>query len=137
MHELTCLPHVGLLLEALRISPERLASRSKIAVDTRVLRALLEAAAVCLPFDTQFYLSHNPDIARAYKSGLIGDVHRHFIETGFFEDRFGVAPSVDEAFYIAQYKDIAPAVQRGDISCATEHYPILLAGQNRNGRSAL
>ncbi len=122
MADATFMPHIELLLQSMRISRERLTSRSKVAIDTRVLRALLEALASQMPFDPQFYLDHNPDIASAHKAGQIKDLHKHFVETGFLEGRFGAQPPVDEAFYTSVYKDIAPAIRRGDISSATEHY---------------
>jgi hypothetical protein len=122
MADTTFMPHIELLLQSLRISRERLASRSKVAIDTRVLRALLETLASHMPFDPQFYLDNNPDIVLAHKAGQIKDLHKHFVETGFLEGRFGAQPQVDEAFYTAMYKDIAPAVRRGDITSATEHY---------------
>jgi hypothetical protein len=122
MTDVTFMPHIELILQSLRISRERLASRSKVAIDTRVLRALLETLASQMPFDPQFYLDHNPDIASAHKAGQIKDLHKHFIESGFLEGRFGAQPQVDEAFYTSLYKDIAPAVRRGDINSATEHY---------------
>ncbi len=122
MAEAPYMPHIELLLQSLRISRERLSSRSKVAIDTRVLRALLETLASQMPFDPYFYLDNNPDIAAAHKAGQIKDLHKHFVETGFLEGRFGARPPVDEAFYTATYKDIAPAVRRGDIASATEHY---------------
>jgi len=131
------LPHIELLLQSLRISRERLASRSKVAIDTRVLRALLETLATQLPFDPEFYLDQNPDVASAYKAGQITDLRKHFIESGFLEGRFGAAPPVDEAFYTALYKDIAPAVRRGDIASATEHYIRAGAAEGRVPSEAL
>ncbi len=137
MADATFLPHIELLLQSLRISRERLASRSKVAVDTRVLRALLETLAGQIPFDPQFYLDHNPDIALAHKAGQIKDLHKHFIESGFLEGRFGAMPPVDEAYYTSMYKDIAPAVRRGDISSATEHYIRAGAAEGRVPSEAL
>lgn len=131
------LPHIELLLQSLRISRERLSSRSKVAIDTRVLRALLETLATQLPFDAQFYLDNNSDIATAHASGQITDLRKHFVETGFLEGRFGALPQVDEAFYTALYKDIAPAVRRGDIASATEHYIRAGAAEGRVPSAAL
>ena len=137
MADATFLPHIELLLQSLRISRERLASRSKVAVDTRVLRALLETLASQIPFDPQFYLDYNPDIALAHKAGQIKDLHKHFVESGFLEGRFGAMPPVDEAFYTSMYKDIAPAVRRGDIGSATEHYIRAGAAEGRVPSEAL
>jgi len=116
------LPHIDLLLQALRISRERLNSRSKIAVDARLLRGLLQALAATQPFDEEFYRATYPDLASANDSGEIPDLHQHFISSGYFEGRFGVRPAVDEAFYTGTYKDIAQAVLRGDIADGAEHY---------------
>lgn len=116
------LPHIEQLLAALRVSRERLNSRSKIAIDTRLLRTLLQSLAERLPFDPAFYLARNPDIAAAHAAGQIADLHRHFIESGFLEGRFGAPPEVDETFYAATYKDIGAAIARGEIPSAAEHY---------------
>ena len=116
------LPHIELLLQSLRISRERLNSRSKVAIDTRILRTLLQCLARQLPFDPIFYIGNNPDIASAHAEGQITDLHQHFIESGFFEGRFGAQPPVDEPFYAASYKDIGAAIRRGDIVSGTEHY---------------
>jgi hypothetical protein len=130
-------PHIEILLHALRISRERLASRSKVAIDTRVLRALLETLATQMPFDPEFYLEANPDVAKAHAAGQISDLHQHFAETGFFEGRFGAAPTVDEGFYTALYGDIDPAVRRGDLASATEHYIRAGAAEGRVPNAAI
>jgi len=116
------LPHIDLLLQALRINRERLNSKSKIAIDAKLLRGLIQAAAARLPFSEEFYLRAYPDIAEAHAAGTIPDLQQHFVESGFFEGRFGAPPPVDEAFYTSFYKDVGVAVTRGDIVSATEHY---------------
>jgi hypothetical protein len=58
-------PHIALLLDALRVNRERLDSRSKIAIDARLLRTLLQALGETLPFSSEFYLQTYPDIAEA------------------------------------------------------------------------
>ena len=116
------LPHIDLLLQSMRISRERLNSRSKVAIDTRLLRTLLQSLVRQLPFDPAFYLQQNPDIAAAYEAGKIPDLHRHFYESGFFEGRFGAPPPVDEDFYTANYQDIGTAIRRGDVASGAEHY---------------
>jgi len=116
------LPHIDLLLQALRINRARLNSKSKIAIDAKLLRGLIEASVARTPFSEEFYLRTYPDIAEARAAGTIPDVHRHYIETGFFEGRLGSPPPVDEAFYTSYYKDVGQAVTRGEIISATEHY---------------
>ncbi len=52
----------------------------------------------------------------------IPDLHRHFVETGFFEGRLGAPPPVDESYYRGLYKDVAAAIARGDVDFGAEHY---------------
>jgi hypothetical protein len=124
-------PHIEQLLQALRITRERLNSRSKVAIDTRMLRTMIHCLAEQLPFDPDFYLAQNADVASAYESGQITDLHRHFVESGFIEGRFGAAPVVDEPFYAASYKDIGAAIRRGEIVSATDHYVNAGAAEGR------
>jgi hypothetical protein len=116
------LPHIDLLLQALRINRERLNSKSKVAIDARLLRALIQAIVARAPFSEEFYLETYPDIAKAHAAGTIPDPQQHYVEAGFFEGRLGAPPPVDEGFYTSLYKDVAQAVTRGDIPSATEHY---------------
>ena len=81
------LPHVDLLLQALRVNRERLHSKSKIAIDARLLRSLLQAVVARVPFSAEFYLQTYPDIADAHAAGDIPDLHRHYVKSGFFEGR--------------------------------------------------
>lgn len=115
-------PHIDLILQALRINRERLGSKSKIAIDARLLRALLQSLAARAPFSESYYRETYPDLARAFEAGKIPDLHRHFIDSGFFEGRQGDAPEVDEAFYKSTYRDVALAVENGDVQSAEEHY---------------
>lgn len=115
-------PHIDLLLQTLRINRDRLNSRSKIAIDTRLLRALLRSIAAAMPFSAEFYLATYPDIAEAHAAGDVADLHEHFIESGYFEGRLGAAPEVDEAFYLSTYKDVAQGAQKGEIMSGAEHY---------------
>jgi hypothetical protein len=115
-------PHIDLLLQALRINRERLNGKSKVAIDAKLLRALLQALASSMPFSEEFYLETYSDIAEAHESGQIANPQRHFIEIGFFEGRMGSRPPVDEAFYTKLYKDVGAAVRRGDVDSGFEHY---------------
>ena len=122
MDQPTYVPHVDLLLQALRVNRERLNSRSKIAIDARLLKALLQAIVVRTPFSEEFYKQTYPDLAEAHAAGSIADLHQHYVESGYFEGRFGAPPVVDEAFYTSHYKDVGQAVLRGDVVSGTEHY---------------
>jgi hypothetical protein len=116
------LPHIDMFLRALRINKERLGSKTKIAIDAKLLRHLLQALAEAAPFSDEFYLRNNPDVAEAHAAGQIESLHAHFVEQGYFEGRSGAAPLVNEAFYTSAYADVAEAVRRGDVASGTEHY---------------
>lgn len=116
------LPHVDLMLQAMRINRDRLNSRAKIAIDAKLLRMIIQSVVVHLPFSAEFYRRTYPDIAEAAAAGQIPDLHRHFVETGFFEGRVGAPPPVDEAFYTGLYPDVAQAVLRGEVASGREHY---------------
>ncbi len=116
------LPHIDLFLRALRINKERLASKSKIAVDAKLLRHLLQVLAEAAPFSEEFYLEANPDIAEAHARGDIENLRAHFVEHGYFEGRPGAPPPVNETFYTSTYRDVADAVKRGDVKSGAEHY---------------
>ncbi len=115
-------PHIDLLLSALRVERERLDGESRIAVDAGLLRALIETAVAQMPFSEAFYRATYPDIAAAHAAGEVPDLHRHFVRTGFFEGRAGAAPEMHDAYYIATYPDVAQAVASGRMANASEHY---------------
>ena len=116
------IPHIDLLLQTLRVNRDRLNSKSKIAIDAKLLKTVLQAMVAGAPFNEAFYKQNYPDLAAAQASGAIPDLHKHFIETGYFEGRFGAAPPVDEAYYTSTYKDVGQAVLKGDVTSGTEHY---------------
>jgi hypothetical protein len=137
LHPPEFLPHIDLMLHAMRINRERLNSRSKIAIDAKLLRLLIQSAVAHQPFDAEFYARTYPDIAEAVAGGKIPDLHRHFVETGFFEGRVGAPPPVDEPYYVGTYPDVATAIQRGDMPSATEHYIRSGASEGRVPNAAI
>jgi len=106
----------------MHITRERLNSRSKIAIDAKLLRQILQSLVGLMSFSEPFYRQMYADLAEAAAAGRIPDLHRHFVETGFFEGRLGAPPDVDEAFYLATYPDVASAIERGEVESATLHY---------------
>jgi hypothetical protein len=124
-------PHVDFVYRALRIDRERLNSKSRIAIAPRLLQWLLQALAAAAPFSEEFYLGTYSDLAGARASGQLSDPHRHFIETGFLEGRFGAPPAVDETYYTATYRDVAEAIARGDVASGAEHYMRAGAAEGR------
>lgn len=137
MADAAYIPHIDLLLQALRINRDRLGSKSKIAIDARLLRALIQGIAAAAPFSEPFYLATYPDVAEAVASGDIQDPRRHFAEVGYIEGRFGAPPAVDEAFYTAKYEDVAEAVARADVASGTDHYMRSGAAEGRLPSAAL
>lgn len=115
-------PHVDLLLKSLRIDRDRLSGKGKVAIDARLLRRILQYAIEQLPFSAEFYQANYPDIAAAAAAGRIPDLHRHFVETGWFEGRLGAPPAVDDAYYMGLYADVAQAVADGAITTPRAHY---------------
>ena len=130
-------PHVDLLAQAMRVSRERLNSRSKIAIDAKLLRRILQSLIGLMPFSEAFYRATYADLDAAAASGQIPDLHRHYVETGYFEGRMGAPPRVDEVFYISTYPDVATAIQRGEVASATEHYIRFGAAEGRIPSPAL
>ncbi len=122
MTETPYVPHIDLILQALRVGRDRIGTRAKIAIDARLLRKLLMTLAASLPFDETFYLSNYPDLADAHGAGAIRDLRTHFVEVGFLEGRIASRPEVDEAYYTTTYPDVAQAILRGDVASGTEHY---------------
>ena len=122
MTSLQYVPHIDLILQVLRINRERLNSKSKVAIDAKLLKALLRTIVQCTPFSEEFYLESYPDIAEAYAAGQIPDLHRHYVEFGYFEGRTGAPAPVDEAYYANLYKDVGQAMLTGDVKSAAEHY---------------
>ena len=116
------LPHIDMVLRALRINRERLTSKSKVAVDAKLLRYMLQSLAEAAPFSAEFYLRNNPDVAEAHAGGQIQDLRAHFVEQGYFEGRSGAGPTVEEGYYASAYPDVAEAVKRGDVASGSEHY---------------
>jgi hypothetical protein len=116
------LPHIDIVLRALRITRERLDARAKIAIDAPLAKHLVAQLAAMVPFEEDFYRRTYPDLAEARDRGDIADLHRHFVETGFMEGRFGCDPGVDEAFYLALYPDVQQAISAGGVGSATEHF---------------
>ncbi len=124
-------PHVDLILHSLRINRDRLSSKSKIAIDARLLRLMLQTIAATLPFSEEFYMEQYPDIAEAYAAGKIPNLHQHFLDSGYLEGRIGNPPDVDEAYYLANYKDVGKAVASGDVANGAEHYKRAGAAEGR------
>ena len=137
MGQLPYVPHIDLFLQALRINRERLDSRSKVAIDARLLKALLQTIVECAPFSEEFYLQNYPDIAKAHAAGELNDPKRHFVERGYFEGRVGAPGEVDEAYYRRRYPDVEQAVLRGELKSIADHFNQSGYAEGRSPSAAL
>ena len=116
------LPHGRVLLDGLVLTFERLRSSSKVAVSLPLLRAIISVTVSKMPFDPTFYLETYPDIREAYEAGHITDLRTHFIDTGYFEGRFGTEPAFDEPFYRSTYPDVVEALTTSETNSFFDHY---------------
>ncbi len=135
--QLPYVPHIDLFLQALRINRERLNSRSKVAVDAKLLKALLQTIVEFAPFSEEYYLQTYPDIAPAHTAGELPDLRRHFVEHGYFEGRVGAPLQVDAAYYTRRYQDVGQAVLSGDVKSVTEHFRQSGYAEGRTPNAAL
>jgi len=135
--QLQYVPHIDLFLQALRINRERLNSKSKVAIDAKLLKTLLRTLVSCAPFSEEFYLETYPDIAEAYAAGQIPSLRQHFLDHGYFEGRVGAPAEVDEEFYTDLYKDVVQGMLRGDVKSATDHYDSSGYAEGRTPSAAL
>ncbi len=122
VHNPSFLPHIELLVSSLRVSKERLESRTKVVVPTMLLRKILAEIAKSAAFDEAFYRTMYPDLVEASDAGKIVDLREHFVEQGYFEGRFGTQPNVDEGYYLQTYPDVRQAIVAGTVKTALEHY---------------
>lgn len=118
-------PSIEYLAAGLRLPKENLQGPKKTLVSYDLLRTLLRHALEALPFDEKAYLKQNPDLAVAWKRGEIGNLHEHFVNTGYFEGRGLTSVAFDEKWYVSTYSDVAEGIRKGQISTAKEHYEMV------------
>ena len=130
-------PHIDLLMASLRITRDRLHSRSKIAIPAGLLKKLLTEVARAQTFDEAFYRHMYPDLASAHDTGQVKDLHAHFIEAGWLEGGLGADPGVDEVLYLRENQDVRQAVASGTVASATDHYLRSGAAEGRVTRAGV
>jgi len=59
-----------------------------------------------VPFVEQDYLDMYPDVKKQIDSGVLDSGKQHYVANGYLEDRLPFKISVDEIFYLEQYKDL-------------------------------
>jgi len=115
-------PSFAQLSSLLKIKPEILDSKRKVAIAGDILKELISRALLTVPFDEKWYLSNYPDLRHAWENGQIKDLKEHFITRGYFEGRSPSAAEFDEKWYLKTYPDIREAVAKGKIESAETHY---------------
>lgn len=107
-----------------------------VTVRADALRQLLMDIARRQPFDIEFYAETYPDIEAARLAGMVGDLHTHFCETGFFEGRLPSEPPFDPEWYAAYYPDLAAVFPPGDANGLRNHFLSAGLAEGRAGTEA-
>jgi hypothetical protein len=87
--------------------------------------ALLRPVLLAVRFDSNFYREINTDLADAERSGALGDLHEHYLNFGFFEDRLPCRVEVDGRFYARAYPDVAVAILEERVKSAQQHFDLV------------
>lgn len=125
-------PPYDAVLESIGTSRAELADAKDVTVPLPLFRFLMQIAVAHSDFNEAGYLSANPDVAEALKSGEIESARLHYVGFGFFEGRLGATPEVDERWYLKTYADVGSAVKAGRIGSATEHFTVVGAAEGRS-----
>src|SRR5947207_3015126 len=102
---MVAIPHPDLALGDLK---EKLKGNdAEITVTRDVFNALLDLYVSFWYFDEEWYLAAYSDIRDAVRQGLFKSGWSHFRSVGYFEERLGAQPFVDQEWYVRTYPDIA------------------------------
>ncbi len=94
----------------------------EITLQMGLFRDLLRLALEFVPVDEQYYLRTYPDVGVAVEQGAFTSPRHHYIEFGYFEDRWPFRIVVDEEFYFRSNPDIKASVNGGLIPSAQVHF---------------
>lgn len=98
------------------------ADTERVSISLGLLKMIIRAGLKGASLDEQSYIEANPDLKAAFEAGQISSVFDHWVEAGYFEDRFAATTPFDEAYYLDTYRDVSLSVQQGHIKDAKEHY---------------
>jgi hypothetical protein len=129
-------PSKDRLLSALNAKRSDLEESKKAVVSLKLIRQLVEMALLSVPFDEQWYLAQNPDVAGAWRAGLISDLRVHYATAGYWEGRSPVPKSFDAIWYERTYNDVAAALHQGALSSAFDHYRTVGESEGRVPKAA-
>jgi len=125
------MPTFDVFLSELNITRQEIIADASVTIPTKLFRFLLQVALLDSEFNEDGYLAANPDIPEAFEASAIDDPRQHDVWTGYFEDRIGTTPAVDEEWYLNAYPDVATAVQAGTVASAAEHFATVGAKELR------
>jgi hypothetical protein len=94
----------------------------EITLQTGLFRDLLRLSLEHVPVDEQYYLRTYPDVGVAVEQGAFTSPRHHYVEFGYFEDRWPFRIVVDEEFYFRLNPDIKAGVDAGVIPSAQFHF---------------
>lgn len=83
---------------------------------------LLRPFLLALHFDAGFYRRQYPDLAQAEADGRVLDLHEHYLEFGYFENRLPNFVEVDAGFYGREYPDVAAGILDRTVRSAQWHF---------------
>ena len=127
--------HARRLLRLLGIESADL-GRETLTVQARGLRLLLQQLGRMQPFDPEFYAETYPDIEAARLSGIVADLHEHFVTSGFIEGRLPSEPPFDPVWYAQYYPDLSQVIAAHDVVGLRNHFITSGLAEGRAGTAA-
>ena len=83
---------------------------------------LLRLMVAQIEVDEDWYRKTYRDVDDAVKSGALQSARAHYINAGYFEDRFPRLIKVNERWYLEEYPDVAMAIEAGAFTSAVQHF---------------
>ncbi len=95
---------------------------ARVSISRALLLTFFRPILMRVQFDEEYYRRTNPDLARAEATGLIGNLHEHYLDFGYFEDRLPCEVEVDAAFYTREYPDVGAGILERTVKSAQWHF---------------
>ena len=93
-----------------------------IRVEENRLRETLRDLLHQVEIDEKWYMEFNSDVRAAFRQGKVTSARDHYIESGYFEDRFPRPFKVDAEWYLKTYPDIAEAIRAKKFDSPQAHF---------------
>ena len=125
-------PPYNQILKNVRFEKGKSNDEELVVINKQLFDLLIQTALTSCEFNEAEYLKMNPDVADGpIRDGQI-TARQHFVGYGYFENRRGILPEVDEEWYRKSYKDVAQEIKNGGIPSAKEHFETTGAGEGRS-----